>query len=341
MKITQKSIKKIKDCIVARLRIISKKRVLAISIILFAIYTLVSSTALAYSIKLKSDGDKEYKNQNYGDALRVYKLAQKYWFPENINYKLRDRDLHMKIDKANIMVDSGENYDKGIIAFSNKQYEEVKRYFSLLTSKDPHFSDAEKILEIIDKEFTPSPTPALSIINKQAETSNISSTSNIQFKTYSIIPISVINIGAMEPNLQIIAQNAYQEFLRTPNLNQLDESNQMKILVDIYARMLRGKIADTQQNISQLKQENVPTYTITPITPTAIYINSEAETKLTELRHTLENIRNQPVAMNVIEGKSQKAYQDWVNNNQEIYAQILNSSNYSNQLNSILRAYGL
>jgi len=160
--------------------------------------------------------------------------------------------------------------------------------------------------------------------------------SNIQPKIYSIIPISIMNIGAMEPHLQIIAQNAYQEFLRTPNLNQLDDSNQMEILVGIYARMLREEIAAAQQNLSQLKQENIPTPT-----PVLFQPNPGIVAKLDELRQTLSSIQNAPVAMNIIEGRKQRAYQDWMQNNVEIYTIISNSGYYSNILNSILRAYGL
>ena len=151
-----------------------------------------------------------------------------------------------------------------------------------------------------------------------------------------------MNIAAMKPDFQIIAQNAYQEFLRTSNLNLLDESNQMEILVGIYARMLREEITTAQQDLSQLKQENTPTPTpiLAPSTPVAIYINSEIETKLAELRQTLENIQNQPVAMNIIEGRTQRAYQDWIKNNPIIYSAILDSR-YINDLNATLRAYGL
>ncbi len=66
----------------------------------------------------------------------------------------------------------------------------------------------------------------------------------------------------------------------------------------------------------------------------------EIEAKLDELRQKLEYIQNQPVAMNVIEGRKQRAYQDWVNNNPEIFVQI-QSSHYASQLNAILTAYGL
>jgi len=181
-------------------------------------------------------------------------------------------------------------------------------------------------IESIPTVVTPQPTVSKTKINNAPVASN-----NNQPETYSIIPISMMNISSMEPHLQIIAQRAYQEFLRTSNINQLDDATQIEILVGIYARMLREEIANTQQNISQIQQ--------TP-TPVPIYVNSEVEAKLAELRQTLENIQDQPVAMDVINGRMQRAYQDWMSNNPSIYSAIL-SSRYTNDLNIILREYGL
>lgn len=162
-----------------------------------------------------------------------------------------------------------------------------------------------------------------------------------QLQVYSIIPISVMNIGAMEPHLQTIAQGAYQEFLRTANLSRLDESNQIEILMVIYSRMLREAVEVAKQNLVQLKAKITPTPTPSiETTPIPIYTNPEVETKLAELRQSLENIQNQTVAMNIIVGRTQRAYQDWVTNNPTVYSAIL-SSRYISDLNSILRAYGL
>ena len=109
-----------------------------------------------------------------------------------------------------------------------------------------------KVQNKIDNTPTTASTPAPPQTLAPQPTNSSPPTSNIQPKTYSIVPISIMKIWSMEQHLQIIAQSAYQEFLRTLNLNQLDESNQMEILVGIYARMLREEIATTQQNISQL-----------------------------------------------------------------------------------------
>lgn len=82
-----------------------------------------------------------------------------------------------------------------------------------------------------------------------------------------------------------------------------------------------------------------PEPTLVPTTQPAPYINPEIEEKLAELRQTLEYIQNQPVPMSVIEGRKQKAYQDWISNNPEIFA-LIQGSRYIYQLNSILASSG-
>ena len=193
-----------------------------------------------------------------------------------------------------------------------------------------------KVQNKIDNTPTTASTPAPPQTLAPQPTNSSPPTSNIQPKTYLIVPISIMKIWSMEQHLQIIAQSAYQEFLRTSNLNQLDESNQMEILVGIYARMLREEIATTQQNISQLKQENAPTPTPVPFQPDPGIV-----AKLDELRQTLSSIQNTPVAMNIIEGRKQRAYQDWMQNNSDTYSSVFGNSYYSNILNSIKQAYGI
>jgi len=165
---------------------------------------------------------------------------------------------------------------------------------------------------------------------------NPSPTPNTQPKTYSIVPITVMSIGTMEPHIKIIAQKAYQEFLQTSNLNQLDESNQMEILVGIYARMHRAEIPVTQQNVDWIKQQLAATSTPIPFQP-----DSAIMTKLDELRQSLSNIQNQPVPMNVIEGRKQRAYQDWMQNNADVYGTVSGNTYYLNQISSIKQAYGI
>jgi hypothetical protein len=82
-----------------------------------------------------------------------------------------------------------------------------------------------------------------------------------------------------------------------------------------------------------------PTSTPVPPTPTPFY-SQTIEDALSQLNQTLTNIENQPIAMNVINGKRDKAYQDWVSNNQQIYSDIVNT-HYKGNLNAILVAHGL
>lgn len=160
MEIVQVGVKKIKR-ILSSVKITNKKRELIIVIAVFAICILATGSALAYSIKLKNDGDVKYKNQDYEVALTTYKQSQKYWFPEAISYKLRDRDLYLKIDKTQIMIKSGENYTKGINAFQNRQYVQAEQYLSLLVLKDPNYQKAQELLTIIKKESLPIATPTV------------------------------------------------------------------------------------------------------------------------------------------------------------------------------------
>lgn len=82
-----------------------------------------------------------------------------------------------------------------------------------------------------------------------------------------------------------------------------------------------------------------PTPTSLNLSPTQFY-DPEVEDKLAKLRQTLQNIEKQPVAMNVIEGRKRRAYEDWAKNNAEVYSIIVNTR-YKNDLNSILAIYGL
>lgn len=165
-----------------------KNKVLFIFISVIAICILTTGSVLAYSIKLKSDGDKEYKNKNYTSALPKYKLSQQWWFPERIDFKLRDRDLHNKLNKAEIMVKSGNYYTKGIDAFNNKKYLEAKKYLSNLVVNDPHYQEAQNLLIIIQKESLPKPSQVLantkpvSVVGVQEKNNNSSGIDWNEFK---------------------------------------------------------------------------------------------------------------------------------------------------------------
>lgn len=94
------------------------------------------------------------------------------------------------------------------------------------------------------------------------------------------------------------------------------------------------------QSVQYELQNAAPTnYTASIPTPTP-FISSDIETALSQLNNTLTSIDNQPIAQNVIDGKKQKAYQDWVNTNQSIYSLIL-STHYKSNLNTILIAHNL
>lgn len=110
------------------------------------------------SLIAKSNGDSSYRNQNYSAAQSNYELAKSLWFPEKISLRFKDDDLEKKIKKAEIMVRSQQNYEKGLDAFDSKQYDKARRYFSLLAENDPNHQKAQDKLAEISK-ITPMPIP--------------------------------------------------------------------------------------------------------------------------------------------------------------------------------------
>lgn len=192
--------KKIKNIIShALFNILNKKRVLIV-IVAFSISVLLGGSVSAYSIKLKNDGDIKYKNQNYEGALIVYKQSQKYWLPETVSYKLRDRDLYSKIEKTQIMIKSGENYIKGVNAFQNKQYVQAKQYLALLVLKDPKYQKAQKLLAIIEKESLFKPSISITkpyITSADGQSNSISITAPV---TTAVVPTSVIPTPTLSYN---------------------------------------------------------------------------------------------------------------------------------------------
>lgn len=188
MEITQINIRKIKN-IFSSFRITSKKKAFIIFIAVFATCILATGSALAYSIKLKSDGDNEYKNKNYNSSLLKYKDAQQWWIPERISFKLRDRDLHNKLNKSEIMVKSGNNYTKGLDAFNNKKYPEAENYLTNIVINDSHYQEAQQMIKDIQKktEIALIITATPSKISLTPITRQISPTSNTPTSLPTII----------------------------------------------------------------------------------------------------------------------------------------------------------
>jgi tetratricopeptide (TPR) repeat protein len=142
------------------------RQALIVGTTFFIVLGLVSGSVLAYSLKTKQVGDVEYKSQNYKKALEKYQKAKTYWFLEKISYKLRDRDLEIKINKANIMIKSGNYYQLGVEAFNNKNYSDAKIYLSKLAEKDPHFQEAQRTIQKISEVTRITPTPTYKPIQK-------------------------------------------------------------------------------------------------------------------------------------------------------------------------------
>ena len=129
-----------------------------LSLIASVIITSLITLSFVPFLLAKSNGDKSYRNQNYAVAQSNYELAKSLWLPKKISSRLIDNDLNKKIKKAEIMVNSQRNYEKGLDAFDSKQYDKARRYFSLLAENDPNRQKAQDKLAEISK-ITPTPIP--------------------------------------------------------------------------------------------------------------------------------------------------------------------------------------
>lgn len=91
-------------------------------------------------------------------------------------------------------------------------------------------------------------------------------------------------------------------------------------------------------NITETVIDGVP-YNPGPQNP-GTQNSPEIEDALNALRAELQRISDQAVWMEVMQGRKQKAYQDWVGANSGIYSQIM-QSHYKHQLDAIKIQHGL
>lgn len=132
---------------------VATKTVLVTGMVLLLVFVAASSSVLAYSLKLKQEGNTEYKNQKYTEALVKYQTSRSFWFPEKLNFKLRDRDLEAKTKKAEIMIKSNQNYLDGLKEFDLGNLDSAAYYFFRVADNDPHFGEAKnKIIAIEEKK---------------------------------------------------------------------------------------------------------------------------------------------------------------------------------------------
>ncbi len=203
------------------------------------------------------------------------------------------------------------------------------------------------------KKLTPTPSKQVVKNDNNYQYNSVSNTPTPSpvsqdpgLKTYPINSIGDLSsLSALEAQQM---REIYNEFLATPNLQYLTPQQQQEVFkqkastyIDNYKRQLEQEKSQLQENVNQLKQQlNQVTPTNTPIPTPTPFVSPAIENALSQLNQTLTNIQNQPVAMNIIEGRKQRAYQDWVNGNQAIYSQIM-GSRYKNDLNAILTAHGM
>lgn len=137
------------------------KKLLIIGTVFIIILGILPGLVLAYSVKIKESGDREYKKQNYVASLDKYNTAKSYWFIEKISPQFRNKDLEAKIKNVNIMIKSENNYKLGVDAYVKNNYKEAEKYLSLLAENDQNIKEAQEIIQKIHKanEITPTPIP--------------------------------------------------------------------------------------------------------------------------------------------------------------------------------------
>lgn len=214
----------------------------------------------------------------------------------------------------------------------------------------PEISTVKSITPSPDPEPSPTPTPSPNPSPKSSskKSSNVlgETTNSTQLKTYPIIPTG--DLSGLSPLERQQMIEIYNEFLTTPNLKYLTPQQQQEVFkqkvsiyLDNYKRQLEREKSQLQENVNQLNQQlNQISPTNTPIPTPIPFVSPEIEATLAQLNQTLTDIENKPVAMNIIEGRRQRAYEDWVSSNQALYAQIV-GSRYKNNLNAILTAHGM
>lgn len=329
------------------------RKVVPVIAVLAALLFASLGPALAFSTKLKSEGDAEYAKQNYASALLKYEAAKSWWLPEKISPKLRDRDLEAKTAKAEIMIESAENYAKGMSAFNKEQYPEAKRLLSLLAFKDPHYQAAQNTLKEIGKI-----EEDLSKSAKKDSVESISRVPNLPALTPTLTPQNktqtpqtypILSLNELATNYDQIKQYAYaiyDEFIKTPNLQYLTPDQQKDLFQqksELYFKQLADqKLAALKEELNRKNEElNRLDAIPTPNSQLAVYVNQEVEAALANLKEEFNSVNSNPfISESTRKGSIDRAYQDWVGGNQSVYT-IIAGTRYKNDLNAILTANGL
>jgi hypothetical protein len=201
--------------------LIKRKTQILIIFSIFAILILgIGGTTLTFSLKTKSEGDIDYNNMDYIQALTRYERAKDLWFPEKISLKLRDRDLYSKINKTKIMIQSSDNYQKGKEAFDNKQYSIAREYFNLMAENDPRDSEAKDILQKIQKIETIKPTPTQTISKGANESLSQTLKPAFSQESYSYDSYYPIILSFSDNKGSLIKRSSYNGYYGLQSSNQ-------------------------------------------------------------------------------------------------------------------------
>lgn len=131
-----------------------KKRMNIILTILFLLILIIGiGLSIFYSIKIQSEGDVLFKNKNYKVALVKYQVAKKLWLFEYINIKINGIDISSKINNTKKIIESDDNFIKGMEAYKKKDDSKAKYYLTRIDKGNSHFSEVQKLLVMDNKEI--------------------------------------------------------------------------------------------------------------------------------------------------------------------------------------------
>ncbi|MCX6784284.1 MAG: hypothetical protein NT141_04475 [candidate division WWE3 bacterium] len=342
-----------------------KHIILTISTFMIVALVLLGAT-MAYSGKIKSEGDAEYAKHNYAVALLKYNEAKKWSLLDRISPKKQDSVLGAAKTNTEAVIKSSKDFTQGMDAFNKKQYPEAKRLLSLLTPDDEHYQEAKDTLKTIETintaklaeapkpvntsvvivpvvKLVPKVDPLPVVIPKEesiplAPVQNTLQESNNQVaKTYPILSLN--ELASNYDQLKDYANAIYDDFINTNNIQYLTPDQQKDLFqqkAESYFKQLADqKLASLKEEIKQLDT------TPAPETPPAVYVNPDVEAALQSLRDKLNSTSNNPfLSATAKRGQISGAYRTWIGENQSVYS-IISTTRYKTDLNTILAAYGL
>lgn len=246
--------------------------------------------------------------------------------PENSNQK--------KIEQ------SGKNYDKELIQLITRSQQDIGVYNQAV-------QEVENFIPIVQGKMNQYPNETLIQQSGQAlidENRNLESTSkklvelesNLRDKFSSYVGSNLTDAIISEVNPIKNLRDDYAARYLTSNsvIKSL-----MKNLALSEALVLQRLTQETQQRIQDLRNSQIapPQQPYVPPQQQAPAQDPQIESALSALRNTLSQISDNLVAMSVMKGQLERATQNWIQQNPNVFSY----PNYVTQFNSIVASYGL